>query len=424
MRKWVLRALALVVLLMTLWLGVGALVADHEADRVRRAWAERVLPMDEFARQYPRAPANAAALAIESRAQALGIDLRASFPSPSTGGQPGALDSLPDSLLLEYISSQLSRADDAGIEHPPELAAFLERYASPLESLETEILGGPEPVWAKEPPTILSEHPIPWHLRKLVSLLRLDALDKGRKGNVAAADRALQACWKLNSAHRNHPLVIGQLIAIAIDSDILRALRRLTPPSEAWRARVTAHDYRRSVLASFQGEVLFTSAQIQRSRVDNARAGLWCRLEGALKVPYSRMCLANYSDLMRSAILDLRATKDACAVDEDSLVKGLRVPRWNVVAWDLPSLLSAAYASAAGIAIDQEVTSRILETRSAPAEVPWLKEGGFRSSVCESLVWTVDPRPSREYGPDGAVTLSPSRPLPRPLGNLTVRRSR
>jgi hypothetical protein len=418
MRKWVLRAFAIAGLLNIFWFGIGTIFAHFDESRVRRAWAATVLPMDEFERQHPGTSANPAVLAVADKAKALGCDLRSCAFPPSTESERGALDSLPDSLLLKYVGAQLSRADDEVIEEPPqELAVFLTHYASPLQNLEAEVLGSPELVWTREPPSVLSECPAPWVLRKLVSLLRLDALDQSRKGNSAGADRALEASWKLNSAFRDSPLVIGRLIAIAIDSDILQAVRRLAPPSEAWRARVGTHDHRRSVLASFQGEVIFASEAMLRENAENAQASLWCRLSGVFEAPYRRMCLASYSDLMRRATLGLRTWKDPCDFDTDSFVQSLQIPRWNAVARESVPLLTSAYKSAAEIALDQEVTSRILEARSAP-EVSWFKEGAVRSSVCESLVWKV------EHRPEGAVTLSPSRPLPRALGNLTVTRSR
>jgi len=418
MRKWILRAFAVAGFLVLSWLGIGTIVALLEEGRVRRAWAETVLPMDEFERQHPGASANPAALAVADRAKALGSDLRICAFSPATGSQRGALDSLPESLLLKYLSAQFSRAGDEIEEPPQELATFLTQYASPLQSLEAEILGSPKLVWTKKPPSTLSLCPAPWALRKLVSVLRLDALDQSRKGNPEGADRALEASWKLNSAFRDSPLVIGQLHAITNDSDILLAVRRLAPPSEAWPARVGTPDYRRSVLASFQGEVVLGSAAMIQENADNAQAGLWDRLSGALKAPYRRICFASYSDLMRRATLQLRTWKNPCTFDTDSFVHGLHIPRWNLVAGDSVPSVIWCYRSAVGIAVEQEVTSRILELRRAHGDVSWLAEGGVQSAVCADLFWRV------EHTADGTVSLSPSRPLPRPVVYLTVPRSR
>jgi hypothetical protein len=415
MRKWVLRTLGLGVLAILLWLGAGNLLAAYQEGRARRGLAEAGLSMDEFERQHPRTAANAAALAIEAKARVLGCELGLSAESRKTDRQPGALDWLYKRELLQFDSSEISRTDGGPIkELPAELDAFLKRNATAIESLEAEILGSGEIVWAREAPGVLDpSFPFSWRFRQLVGVLRFDALDKSRRGDAVGVDRALEAGWKLNSAYRDHPLVIGQFLAIAIDSDLLAALRRLAPASYGWGARLAAHDYRRSFLASLQGELLFASANINGT--EDAEASLWCRFAGAFVAPFSRIWLASYSDLMRHAILQLRAQKDPCTLDLDSVVETLRIHTWNTSAREaLPSLI-LGYAAATEAALNREVTSRVLEGRNAVGEVAWLKEAGVGSSVCQSLVWKV------EHGPNGAVTLAPSRPLPRSLGNLVVR---
>jgi hypothetical protein len=415
MRRWVLRTLGLAVLAILLWLGVGNLVAAYQEGRARRGWAETGLSMEEFERQHPKTAANSLALAIEAKARVLGFELGLSAESRKKDRQPGALDSLYESDLLQFVSSQISRTDGGPIkELPPELDAFLKRNSTAIESLEAEILGSGEIVWPRAAPGVLDPRfPFSLRFRQLVDVLRLDALEKSRRGDPAGVDRALEAGWKLNSAYRDHPLVIGQFLAIAIDSNLLAVLRRLAPASDGWGARLAAHDYRRSFLASLQGELLFASAHMKGT--EDAEAGLWCRFAGAFVAPFSRIWLASYSNLMRRAILQLRAQKDPCTLDLDSVVETLGIHPWNTSAQEaLPSLI-LGYAATTEAALNREVTSRILEGHNAVGEVAWLKEGGVRSSVCESLMWKV------KHGADGAVTLAPSRPLPRSLGCLVVR---
>ncbi|HXB53350.1 MAG TPA: hypothetical protein VN461_01100 [Vicinamibacteria bacterium] len=410
MRKWVLRTLGLAVLAILLWLGVGNLVAAYQEGRARRGWAEAGLSMEEFERQHPRTDANSLALAIEAKARVLGFELGLSSESRKKNRQPRALDSLYESDLLQFVSSQISRTDGGPIkELPPELDAFLKRNSTAIELLEAEILGSGEIVWARETPGVLDpSFPFSLRFRQLVDVLRLDALDKSRRGDAAGVDRALEAGWKLNSAYRDHPLVIGQFLAIAIDSNLLAVLRRLAPASDGWGARLAAHDYGRSFLASLQGELQSASAHVKGT--EDAEAGLWCHFAGAFVAPFSRIWLASYSDLMRRAILQLRAQRDPCTLDLDSVVETLGIHPWNTSAREaLPSLI-LGYAAATEAALNREVTSRVLV-----GEAPWLKEAGVRSSVCQSLVWKV------EHDPNGAVILAPSRPLPRSLGNLVVR---
>jgi hypothetical protein len=415
MRKWVARGLAVLVVFVTLWLGLGTLLARYQEEHTRRGWAETVRSMDEFERQHPRTTANDAALAVASKARALGVELPFS-PDGTPASQLGPLHGLfvP---LLQFVSAQISRVNDLETveDTPPDLAQFLEHYSSTLESLEDEILKSPELVWTREP-TAMDTHFV--GLRELVTLLRLDALVKTRKGNGPGADRALEAGWKLNSAYRDDPLVIDQLIAMAVDGDLLLAVRYLASPSAVWRTRVMDHDYRRSVLVSFQGEVLFASEMMRRQREERVQAGSWPRLAVWLEGPYDRLCLAGYSDLMRRAILGLRSSKNPCAADTSSSVfQSLQIPRWNVVAEEaLPSLL-ATFDHATNFSILQDLTNRLLEARHEPGQAHWLQEGGFDSSVCEDLKWKV------EHRPDGAVTVSPSRPLSWSPGNLTIERS-
>jgi hypothetical protein len=414
-KKWLIRTLALVCSLVFLWLLVGTLVAGHEDDRVRRAWAETALPMEEFERQHAtKIPPNAAATGAMARAAAFGCNLRDCFGPPERWNESkrGALDSLPDLLLSQYVSDPIFK-NGPTVQPPPELADFLSRYATPLNAFEDAVLDGPELVWAREPPSILAVCPSPMVGRKLVNVLLSQAINETRKGNPVGADRALETAWAVNAAYREVPLVIDLLIATAIDGEIFAAVRRLGPPPEAWRSRIATHDYRRSFSLSLQGEVLFATAGVARENDENANAGLRCRLWGTFQAPYTGLSLASYSDLMRRATLGLREWKDPCSFNVDTFVESLHIPSWNVLARvSLPGLLPS-YMRAIGAALDQEVTGRILEARESTEHAPPVK-GGFPSDVCPGLSWNVEKRP------DQALTLAPSRPLPWTPPNLTL----
>jgi hypothetical protein len=406
--------LGLVPAFFVLWIVGWELVASYRERAVRRAWAETVLPMEEFADRHPKTAANPSALAIDTLALSLGIELRVSGSEPRPTD-----DALKDfgavsGLLFPFVGAQVNRSDDAIEEPPVQLAAFLERHTSEIQSLEDQILAGGDVVWQRDPHKPFDGfNPRPLALRQLHELLLLDALVKSRGGDAAGAERAVETSWRLNTAFRDHPLLIGQMIALAIDSQNLGAIRRI-PLQASWRDRVTAHDYRRSILVSFQGEVWDYSEQVRKFALSEERKELfWERVESLFEIPYERLSWAGYSDRMRTLILELQH-QDPCTYDGNAFGPKLErsIPRWNVIAQETLPAEAQFFWVAAQATVAQELTRKILEVRLASRDKSWVGETSLPSEVCGGFTWTA----TRTN--NATVSLSPSRgmPCPNPSG--------
>jgi hypothetical protein len=199
---------------------------------------------------------------------------------------------------------------------------------------------------------------------------------------------------------------------MAIDTHLLAAARRLRAPTPEWHDRVVSHDYRASVLQSLEGEVLFASgAFLPRSGsapresvlgdllLDHPVPGGYA--EATLEAPYSRLCLAGYSETMRRAILMLRESDPCVALPTPD-----NGPRWNLLARQEVPQLTHSYATASRLSLDQELTGAILFARAEP-EVA-LARSPLPSAVCPGLAFQI----SRASA--GTVAIAPTRTLPCP----------
>ncbi len=408
MRRLLKVVVGLVIALVVIVAGLMAL-GSVRAKAARRAWAETLGSTEDFAKRYPDRRANEAARELERLAARLGIRLAA----PELGRalpaevEQKAFDAFATGKLAPFLAL-LSRRDDRVEEPPPDVAAFRTEHAAEIEAIVAHVLSSEAIQWDR---AVRVDAPLPslLGLRHLASVLLLEALERSRAGDEAGALRALEACWKLNTDLRAAPLLISQLIGIALDTMEFGALRRMGSLPKEWQRRVVEHDYRRSLPIALQGEAIaFVEYGRREARGSvQAREGgpsLWGWL---FRLVFFELSLGSYSDTMRQTILRLRDA-DLCELDPTTFQKEAEasIPRWNIIGKIAIPSFARTWVAAANADLDAELTANVLRARTVRAETGAWPQEAVASAVCRDTRW------SHEVLPDGALRIALDRTFP------------
>jgi hypothetical protein len=387
----------------------GDLRARFEEAQANRAWIDAGSPMQDFAVRFPKAAASDAALRVEVLSGKLGIDL-----APPGGPRPADADRASfervESQLGAYVHAQLGKVS-TDVDNPPaEVARFLESYAVVTAAIELEATQGGEVLWQTDIDGRAANNPFPFlrGQRPLQWVLLADAFQKIRVHDQRGAERAFEASWTLGSAIRRRSELISQMIACALDVDLVAALRRANHPVEAWQDRLKTLNHRQAALQSLQFEALVFSRLTERlvTAEEPPREG-----DTILQRSWVRLCGANMSLLSAQTVVRLRGMADPCRPDLAGMGKEIRderVPSWNVLGRIAMPSWRELWRTAMRADLEGELTGRVLLARSlrtGPEEAwPASALAPFPSSVCSSLVWlpalekknVLSIRPSRE----------------------------
>lgn len=410
MRKLLKVLLGLVIVLVVVVVGLMALGASR-ARTTRRVWAETLGSNEDFEKRYPDRPANEAARELERLAARLGIRLA---PQDQSGralpaeGEQEAFEAFATGKLAPFLAV-LDRRDDAVEAPPPEVAAFRAKHAAEIEGIIAHVLSSNAILWDR---AIRVDAPALslLGLRHLASVLLLEALERNRAGDKAGALRALEACWKLNDDLRASPILLNQLIGIAIDTKQFGALRRMGSLPEEWQRRVTGHDYHQGLLIALRGETIaFVKYGQQEAREggqvrNGSRETLWGRL---VRFVFFDLTLSSYSDTMRQMILRQRDA-DPCALDPAAFQKEVEalIPWWNIIAKIAIPSFARTWISSTNAALDAELTADVLRARVVMADGGAWPQQAVASSVCRDTQW------SHVVSPDGTLTIALDRTFP------------
>jgi len=373
-----------------------------------RAWAESFEPMETLLARHPAAPDSPAALELAARAQRLGISM---LPSPT----PGSIGKAPASgevgwkeeakrfqPLVSFVGGQGTKAEDATLEAPPqEVGDFLSKNSGEIDAVEARILG-PDPItWAIDiRKGADAPYPsLPGH-RYLVSVLLARALEAARGGEGPAAERALEASWKLHSTLRERPELMSQLVSIAMTDLHNGVLRRVPTEPAEWAERLSRHDWRRAVLRSYQAEALqftitaregWTPASGGR---EASKPAEWAwRLVSRL---FLELSLANYSEQMNRMAVEV-GLQDPCSLDAAALSRRTEeaIPRWNILARIAMPSFARTWNSVGRAALGDELTRLVVQAKAQvpPAQASELPRT-VPSSACAGVTWAVRALPS------------------------------
>lgn len=403
---WV--VLALVVLVAFAVVGLR-LWAPHRQKAADRAWAESFESMEALLARYPSTPDSPAALELAALAQALGISMlppawpRPDGKTPAPGAEAWREETKRFQPLVSFVAGQGAKTDDETLDAPPkEVAEFLSRRAGEIEAVEARILG-PDPIaWAIDIRKGF-DAPIPSlaGYRHLESVLLAHALEAARVGaDGLAAQRALEASWKLNLTLRERPELISQLTAMALAALHNDVLRRVPEVPVEWAGRLSSHDWRRGLLRSYQADALqfMITARKGWPPLSDGRASppadlVWKAASGV----FLDLSLANYSEKMRRMAAEVRQ-QDPCSIDVEAFSRRTEeaIPRWNIVARIAMPSFARSWVSAGRAALGDELTRLVVQVKAQartpeasaplPATVP--------SSACAGLTWAVKTLPN------------------------------
>jgi hypothetical protein len=166
-----------------------------------------------------------------------------------------------------------------------------------------------------------------------------------------------------------------------MEREMLGALRKIPAVSPEWRTRIDDHDYRKSILRSFQVEAWIVSDLVRSTNlsifsVTGTVAERWLRMP--VERPYLRLAASNSTDLARRAVAEL-SVQDPCTLNDTAFdaVADAYVPWWNRLGHMALPRYSRIWKTAARLALEGELTGRVLDARQQRASA-----GTFRSAVC------------------------------------------
>ncbi|RMF73002.1 MAG: hypothetical protein D6738_09860, partial [Acidobacteria bacterium] len=292
-RRWARRALAGALVASCLLAVIALVLAWRQSAAVGTLFAD----LDRWERAYPARGPDAAALRIEELASRLGAELAPPRAEGRAAADPAAAEefAFAAGVAAEYLLRQLGR-EDAAIDPPDAaLVSFLDRRAADLDALVAALADGPVPRWERRIEGIESViAPRLIALMKLEHLLGVRTLTALRRGDRAAALRDLRAFDRLLASLDGEPLLIDQLMVLALERRRLALLRRLPEIPVALIRRRDPAALRTMIDEALRFETA-SQAILARDLARVSRSGFEDRLIDPVRFPltrwYARMCL-------------------------------------------------------------------------------------------------------------------------------------
>ncbi|MET0556587.1 MAG: hypothetical protein ABW221_26350 [Vicinamibacteria bacterium] len=367
-----------------LTLGLAYAAAGGALRLERRAWI-RDDPGGAAALDRLRpAGADETARRLIAAARPIGIEL-ALLRSSETDLRP----------TVAFVDGERHAAADGGSGVPPAIADELRRLAPALDAIEDLLVRSGPPVWrfalrldAHDAPTL--------GLRDLNALLLARALQRDRSGDRDGTGRSLLASARLGESVRDRPEQLAQATAAWMTAARAGVLRRLAAPPPGWRERLGTHDFRASMLVSYQLEARqeiiyyrgtrFSWRELTASRDAGAAAGLPPAVDRLLTTPYARWCAADRARRLRGLAATLRAT-EPCRLDPTAVDPSADLPRWNFLARITLPVATVRWSHVADVELDEELTGVVLDSRARPP----VAADAVPSRVCGGLAWNRTP---------------------------------
>ncbi len=362
--------------------------------------------------RYPGVEDNVTVRDLEALGAAIGIDM-APYETPGrVHPAPEAakrLKAITEQLKAFYTAGRYAE-DDARAPLPPKLAAFLESARPGLDSIRARLAKGPPPVWKRDLEAGWRTK-IPNYVGVLMlqRLLLLDAYTQLGAGREARAGEILETSWQLNqSIAANNPVLIPQLIALAVVRLQQPVLRSFPKAPAGWSARLLRLDLQSRILLAFQCENFgaYRTATVDRPVPDfswgpTAQAVLrWMIWDSARRI---------------SAMLGKLQDQEVRSFDPDAFYEEQKasIPRLHVVARAILPNYWNSWPRCAHGELEAELTARILEERERLAAGGSPRSTNRRPSRVNGLSWIYEDIPGgTTLHLDGDLRSHEEKPVP------------
>jgi len=412
-RRWVAIAMTPAELAV-LWLVLGSAVSGYKERAAEQAWAASAEPTTDLLARYPKSATNDTVRSLDALCRPLGIlMLPAAGAPPTKGAQDEVL-----AKLVGFVGDRQKKGSDDRVAPPEEVAAFLGAHADDADAVEAFLGSGPELVWEQDLALVTSA-PIPPLMgpRQLVGLLLARSLEADRRGDAAAAGRALAAAATVTGAVLRRAELISQLVAISMISQRDGVLRSLREPPAEWEDRLLREDFRAPLLRALQLEAWNFGQMGGGLRTSIREKSYWGVVRDAFVSPWIRLSAADFSQRVHDSAIELR-DGDACSSDPSVFdqAKLDAMPRWNILGRIIVPNIARAWGTGVQAAYDVELTRHVLAARGGQGEASETPPRALgTSTACPGVKW------QQVVRADGSVSIYPDHdPFPRqkPLGTV------
>jgi hypothetical protein len=257
--------------------------------KAEQRWSAIGRPMPEFEKQLRSVAENDSLRALTHDLQPFGIK---SLYEARLGEQNPNSINVPKQVTDVIEPANSPRADE--IEVAGHDLSYLDQHASDLDRLYKNLLQREPPVWSFVPQDGITLR-VPSYLaaRYMSQLMWVDALRKLERGDEKQAADAVAAGLKMTSNIGEQPILLSQMIHVAIDGLYAQLIARLPEDSEAlknfsaeveakremWRAAVQTETWAIMRVVDYAGKkpddfkTLYTnSSPLQKARISLAQS--------------------------------------------------------------------------------------------------------------------------------------------------------
>ncbi len=355
--RWLLGTTAVLMAGAVVWFVVSTLDTER---RLEETWKAELFAGLEPLERFPPREINETAMRLEDIATSLGIRLPAqhrSLPEAAAPEDDERFQAMWEALK-EWTHAAYAATDGSLPDLPAEVESYLAWAETGLGSLEELMLEAKPPTWGWDV-SLRVDMPLPPLLAQLQlhRLLSIRSLQLLREGSLEAADRSLEAAWRLRQATGRDPTLLGQLTAFAQAKHEQLVLRRLCAPEQRWLPRLQETELVPRTLLALQLDAWAISGSV--------RQGLGLVSEGStLPVGVFRFSVVAYAEAMQYGIEQLRVQDPRTFDAERFFQEGYeRIPRWNFVARILYPDYFDSWLKAVRAELAAELTLMILRQR-------------------------------------------------------------
>ncbi len=380
MRSLFLRLLGATAVLVAgacVWLVVSTLITERRLEKTSKAEIFRGLePLERF----PRREINQTALRLGDLGTSLGIRLPARYRSLPEDAAPEDDERFQAmwETLREWTQQAYAATDGSLPDLPGDVKSYLAWAETDLDTLEEVMLGAEPPTWEWDVSltTEVQQSPSLVQLR-LHRLLSIRSLQLLLEGSPEAADRSLEAAWRLRQATGRDPLLLDQLTAFAQAKIEQVVLRRLCAPEERWLARSQETELIPRTLLAIQLEA-WTISRIVRQGIEVS----------IVPAEVFRFSVVAYAEAMQHGIEQIRGQDPRTFDPERFFQEGYeRIPRWNIVSRILYPDYFDSWLKAVRAELDAELTLMILRQRGAVAPAAHSR---IESAAVPGAFWSIE----------------------------------